>query len=60
MGNDGSAEKGVEETTGQGSSTAMPTSDINLPHQEILTATATELQRGRGVTTGAQRGDRMW
>jgi len=49
MGNVGSAEEGVEETPGQGSSTAMPTSDVSSLHQEILTATATEMQPGRAV-----------
>jgi len=59
MGNVASAEEGVEETPGQGSSTAMPTSDVNLPHQEVLATTTAELQTGRVATTGAQRGARM-
>jgi len=54
MGNIGSSEEGVEETPGRSSSTFEPTSGTTMAHQEMLTAATDEqVQRGRGVTTGA-------
>jgi len=52
MGNVGSADEGVGETPGHGSSTVTPTSDEHSPHQEIVTASATvaEVQSGRVAT----------
>jgi len=52
MGNVGSADEGVGETPGHGSSTVTPTSVEHSPHQEIVTASATvaEVQSGRVAT----------
>jgi len=47
MGNVGSSEEGNEETPGQVSSTAKPTSEATVAHQEILVSLAVEMQNGR-------------